>query len=211
MEITSYLLGKKAGGTPTPQTMTEFGETLTNIYHSYQNYLKGTIANYPTTTSEATTLYTPNEKNKHYIIYKTSSNKYMAVWVMWDVVRLTTVSQLKYSPIQLYTYGKDPDGNWSSTISFLQDGNYFNVFAQDPSKTIYYVLCDTLEDAINALKSSTTQYSNSLTSGGGYSSYSADYVIPYTNMVVFDNKVSKTFTQLTSQRISSNETIQVIS
>ena len=195
----------------TPTTMAEFGNAITNTLHLYQNYLKGTIANYPTSTSEATTLYTPNETNKYYIIVKNQQGKYLAIWTAWDIARITTSSNCKFSWINIYPYGKNQSGQWSSTVPFLQEDNYFNLLGQDAQYTYYYSAFDTLTDAINGLKSNTTTYSSSLSSGVGYSTYSTDYVIPYTNMVVFDNKTSGTFTQLTSKRISSNETIEVIS
>ena len=89
MDITSYLLGKKAsggggGGTISINSLSDYTNYMEEVGIKFDNYIKSKVSLYPVYTESAITLYTPNINCKNYIIHKRSNGKYRILWGQYN-------------------------------------------------------------------------------------------------------------------------------
>lgn len=194
MDLTSYLLGKNSssggggGGGTTPTTLDELNQVIRDFFTNIPN-------TYTTKTTESVTLYTPSADYKGYCVYKRSNGKYRAVWIEnGDGFYVYSNSQLYGVVIQLYPNNLD-----NATITFSQHN--FNAY--------YSTDYNTKDEAIEALKSPSTSYTY-LTNNFFGMTNDDEYVLPYSNKVNVQY-LNGEASLISSQKISSNETIQVIS
>lgn len=151
---------------------------------------------YTPLTDEEVTLYTPELTLKNYFIQKRSNDKYRAVWC-------ETIPFLKTSSEIYFQYLRITCGN----SGLYYPGNIYNgsgihcSYEDSTYRWAYGSEVNTIEDAIDYLKSSTSSYTFATNQAG----YKADtpYTIPVSNVIILDQNYKK----IQSQRISSNETI----
>lgn len=220
MELKSYLLGKKAGGGGTTPTgtisITENGtydvtdkasaevnvsgggtpSSLNDIQQELRSFISNIPNNYETYTSDSVTLYTPAQGYNTYFIFKRNSSQYRIGWLQNN------------SGIEYDGYNEFMNGTIVLQFNNYDINNLILLPAGAAGGTKYYStsLYSSINDCITALQSNSTTYNSTTQPIQGIID-SGDYIIPYTNSFVIDeNNII-----VPSQRISKNETIQVIS
>lgn len=151
---------------------------------------------YESLSSDNITLYTPDSACLFYGICKRPGGTYKAFWTNGHIyLRSTAAFYSGYIIIGGSTNDANLYSNSTASIYFKTGGQIYH--------SAQY---STIEEAINHLKSNTSTYSQ--TSGSvGYQEDSPN-IIPLSNNLIY-NEVTGELLQ--SQRISSNETIEVIS
>lgn len=218
MDVTSYLLGKKSGG-PTPTgtiNITENGEhdvtnyasasvnvsgsveTLEQINNAISTYFQKYInlsEDYPTQTTDSVTLYTPHSSFKTYAITK-EGGLYRINWINTEYMLCKTSTNL-YGVFKVNLPSQNVyDVN---EVRLLTGGTFLTWYRSE------YQYHD-INDCIQAMQDSTTTYTTR-SSNKMKSEETGQYQIPFSNTTIIDIDA---ITPLGSQKISSNETIQVI-
>lgn len=198
MDLTSYLLGKEAGGgggTTIPTNLTEYNQQLVDLRNLYYNYLKNVSNSYPTYTSNAVTLHTPNIDYKNYIIQKRSDNRYRVVWFAFDFA-LCASSSISHCKWQ-FNYNETSDLD-----------KYPGIFTTNSIRDNFYVSeeLSTLNECIEKFLNNELTYSQVTSTTLGYAQ-DTPYKIPYSNTAIIFQTTGET---LETQRISKNETIVAI-
>lgn len=201
MDATSYLLGKKqGGGSPTPSEKIDTLGKLNEKANEFVNYLLQIPKSYEASTTENTTLYTPNSDYKTYIIVKISTgSKYRVYWFL-------TGAGCNYIDTShtLYNYNITSDRNNSQPIA-LWENSLTN--ANSNFASLYYYEATTLDKCVQAIKSSTTTYTSSTNKNIIVYENASDDIF-YSNTFIINKETGD---YITTQKISSNETIEVIS
>lgn len=159
-------------------------EPINDLLNEYINYVDNISNSYSTLSNTPTTLYTPNEKNKKYYITKQSSGVYRIFWGERNLYKTST--------------------RGAGTLSFAYDFDnskfkLTNIPSIYRSKTTY----KNLESALTAIQSNLTEYE---TTSFAVPLYGDTYLVDCSNGVIIDKNST-----YGSQKISSNETIEVIS
>lgn len=196
MDITSYLLGKKSGGGGggAGNTIEEANLTLNN----YISNLTKIPTRYSTYTTDNVTLYTPNSNFYTYLIVKhavAGGAKYRIYWIQTNNMFALTGQhsigqyQMKIDMPELSNFK-----NWNNQISETSSSPFIY------RSTTY----SSMAECIQAIQSNSTSYSSTST---GISWYGEDI---YTNTTIRD-LFNEGELYLPAKKISSNETIEVIS
>lgn len=179
-------------------------DNLNITLDNFRNFLSNKINDYSTYTNNAITLYTPDEKCQVYVIHKKSNGKYRVVWGknVISVLNNTTFG-FKYLSTK---YIQQADANISQLFDLIELSDY----AGNAVLSYYSNDFDTAVDVINAISSPTGNIAyTKYVSGNNYSTaLDSPYLITYTNTNVFDGR-SSNLDVLLSQKISTNETIEV--
>ena len=188
------------GGSVTPTTISEYNSALNEVKANYSNYITNLPNTYTTRTTDAITLYTPEASFNYYVIHKRSSGNYRVVWIK-DIAIMWSNND----KILSYTSFILGDMNRSSFSAFKErDFTYTNA----NSNGDFYISPEysTLQECVEKFLNNELTYSYF---GSTFLSAIADttYIVPYTNCVIFSSNTSSTNM---SQRLSSNETIQVM-
>lgn len=155
---------------------------------------------YSSSTSEQTTLYTPNENYKSYVIIKKSNGYYRVLWLKsYYGIGLLNYSSEMTSPRPLC-----PNLVSLTDYSFENLENIINIIKMGVLLDGYETTDETtLSSCLNTIKNSQTSY----TKISAYHYLPKGEEIIYSNTFVYDEE-NDIFLDL--QKISSNETIQVI-
>lgn len=191
MDITSYLLGKNAGGgssAPTPKTLGE----LNDIIHNFENELYKVLDSYEAYSNKPLTVYTPNSECNHFMIQKTSTDKYKITWSEYGYyAAFVNSGQQGFCNINLYN-GTSTTGNYKSfstyniTMSVRQStGSY------DKDTAFTSNLFDTLDELVLALQDSAGSEITYTQNAGTTFIYNGvindSWTAPITNMALFTN------------------------
>lgn len=188
-------------GSTQPKSLSELLEQFADVGDSFENYINDARNRYNYSTTENVTLYTPDANYKNYII-RYRNNVYQVVWFPNDETvfarRDNTLLEAKF----YYGYFDNTHSKMvDRPVNYALSGNPIDGYVSNTTTS-------TLEEAVNLIKSNQTTYTKlSADSNWGYKQYSDDYLVPYTNTPFIEENGSNT---LTMQRISSNETIEVI-
>lgn len=191
-EFDSYIEDIPSGG-GTPETLEELNSIINSYFQKYVDLSK----DYETYTTDNITLYTPDADYENYVISKDNSNKYRINWINTTEI----LAGLNATTFGIFSI--------SLPTSAVKDVNNvrLNVGA---SFTTYYRSSSTyssINECILAIQSSTTSYTKRTTQVIPANDV-GEYIIPYSNASIIGTDLS---TPLSSQKISSNETIEVIS
>lgn len=175
-----------------PQNLEELNVYVKNYYDTILDLPN----NYDALYNEEKTLYTSNADYDTYFIYQNSNNKYRVVWNKLQAV-------YNQWGIALHKYNND---TIFGILAPAIDSNTHMLFWKNSSfeakRSPEY---STLEECINAIQSNATQYT-------GVNTTNAAVIDPnkifYSNAVIYNDE---TGTFIIPERISSNETIAVIS
>lgn len=159
---------------------------VNDIIDNFKTKLDNIPSEYQTLTQTPTTIYCPTANARIYCIFKQKDNTYKIAWI---------VNANSYLGIGVSSYVLGYRFTVSGTASFS------NVTARYYSTNSY----TTIEDCVNAIKSNQTAYTSS--------SSDSNYKIADKNSIILSNgycvdDATKEF--IIVQKISSNETIQVI-
>ena len=191
-------------GTTDMSSIKSLNDNLNITLDNFRNFLSNKINDYSTYTNNAITLYTPDEKCQVYVIHKKSNGKYRVVWGrnFISVLNNTTFG-FKYLATK---YIQQADANISALFNLIELGDYVG----NAVLSYYSNDFDTAVDVINAISSPTGNIAyTKYVSGNNYSTaLDSPYLITYTNTNVFDGR-SSNLDVLLSQKISTNETIEV--
>lgn len=202
MEITSYLLGKKAsggGGEPTGKidTLAKLNEKANELVEYYQTIPSA----YTSYTDENITLYTPDETCKTYVIAKRANGMYRIFWLKNNIgINFQKSSSISYTLRPWYLiFGQIDNYDLSLYSNEIMVGLFGLTGYQSSDMS-------TLNQCLTAIQSNSTTYSN--ISSVPYIAKDTNYDIPFCNTFIIDSELN---TLTATQKISSNETIEVIS
>lgn len=186
------------GGTTKATNMAEVQQAVLDLENNFIQYCWDYTNTYPTYTTEAVTLYTPNESNKRYVIRKRDTNQYQVVWFPDTILKYASWSTINTIYFRMPQTKIDGMSVTVDSSLGLFTTTSVDVYLSDTFTTT--------EECIQAMQDSTTTYSsaNNLLFG---SYMEGEYLVPYTNLPCCDENL----VLIQSQRISSNETIEVIS
>ena len=180
-------------------------DCVIDLFDYYQSRIDNT---FNVDTNEPVTLYTPAEGFKYYVI-RYRNNQFQALWFNCMFIKERTAPLVQELNTQLI-------GTMNTYMALKGYAHIPNTLVtasfQDASVNAYLSpTFDTVEEVINALKSSETIYTTATNanwtvqyhSGDNYDSYNST---PYTNMYFMNYQYSL----VTKKKISSNEIIEVI-
>lgn len=164
-------------------------------------YYRSIPSTYTSSTDENVTLYTPDETCKTYAIVKRVNGMYRIVWLKNNIglslIRSSTIYYLRPWYINVIQLSNFDLSLYSNEIVLGLYG--FSGYRSGDMSSI--------NQCLSAIQSNTTSYSSF---SNGYETVSKDtnYDVPFCNTFIIDTSLD---TQATTQKISSNETIEVIS
>lgn len=198
LQSVNVITNVPTGGTTTVRNLTELNNEVQNCIDSFLNYASTRAEEYYSYTTQSVTLYTPNINNKIYAIRKRTNGKYQ---IMWFPETLITIYSSDTEFLTQHITNKN-----ISTNTFINNTNYYTI--PHTPQTYLSSEFNTLEEAINAIQSNNTVYTATTEyNSWGATRYSQDYFLPFCNWYIRNSNDGIE----ESQRISTNETIEVIS
>lgn len=162
-------------------------------------YYKTIPSTYTSYTDENITLYTPDETCKTYAIAKRTNGMYRIFWFKNNIgINFQKISSTSYNLRAWYLiFGQTTNYDLSLYSNKIMVGLFNSTGYQSSDMS-------TLNQCLTAIQSNSTTYSN--ISGLPYIAKDTNYDIPFCNTFIIDSELN---TPATTQKISSNETIQV--
>lgn len=165
--------------------LTEFNVSLNNVANTYTKYYNTPV-----------TLYTPDTYYKYYLI----RHGYTGYTIHW----FTTNMMFRYVSNMIYSYYYNL-GVTNYTL-LPETKTYTSISTSGANQSNYYSQAyETLEECLQAIQSPTTTYTK-VSNNGWYTVYENEFEGIFTNLPMTDNN-----NFLTVRRLSSDETIEVIS
>lgn len=183
-------------------------EELNVINEGFFQTLLDIPKNYPTYTQDNVTLYTPDVNCQCYVIAKRSGGKYCVAWF-----------KVKNSDIGL-SYRSNYNNLAICEFSYVVENSiyeyYKHCYYDKTGFLLYRAEYNTIEECIQAIQSNQTTYTKSSSSNGLSIISDVEYIVPYCNYAIntnFGAGGARYFNEnfISTRKISSNETIQVIS
>ena len=192
-------------GSATPTTISELNDAIVDLAESFVDYL-GTLPNtYSVYTNDPVTLYTPNASFPYYAIQKRSSGKYRVIWTSTNLILFYSDGIRNWYWYERFTQNGSQDvsqifnSNGTVGIGYNDTGDYY-----------YSDEYNTANECVEKMLNNELVYSYI---SGAYLGAIEDtpYIIPYSNAPIMKFISNNSDPEIKmSQRISQNETIQVI-
>ena len=201
-----------SGGSSTVSSLTELETQCTDAMNNFATYLKNYRSNYATGTTDAVTLYAPASNYTYYYIKKRTDGKYNIIWSYADTTFINN-GNLYMSYYSIQRLGSTPlnpssQGNATNSVEertgYTPGHAFINLGTMSSNPYYYSTNYNTLQDALNAIKSNSTSYTL-YNSASTNISPESPYKVAYTNGFVFNG--DKTINP--ERKISSNETIEI--
>lgn len=205
-------------GNPQPKTISELNAIISSAVEEYNNYIDTIPNQYEGYTNNAMTLYTPNEYFKNYWI-RYRNGTYQIIWFpsctyLWDYnnlglnTNIVAIMRNKYYNVSKATLGFKMDIINYNNLRSYENRSPFSTLPAELSRTYASPSYSTLEECLNAIQSTSTQYTNAVGNEYGCENFSSGF----TNMlyVNYSGNANDDDIFLYPKKISTNETIVAI-